>query len=80
MTIDEIVEARGLTENTIYNHLMRYMDSGELDARDFVDDEVIDRVRRFIINNPNSESLKEIFEALDEEVSYTDIRIALKCL
>lgn len=80
MSVTDIANERGFTVDTIYNHLMRYVDSGELDAHQFVNEYIINKVRQFKLNNPESEGLKEIREALGEEVSYNEIRFALKCL
>lgn len=80
MSVTEIANERGFTVDTIYNHLMRYVDSGELDAHQFVNEDIINKVRQFKLNNPESEGLKEIREALGEEVSYNEIRFALSCL
>lgn len=80
MSVTEIANERGFTVDTIYNHLMRYVDSGELDAHLFVSEDVINKVRQFKLNNPESEGLKEIREALGEDVSYNEIRFALSCL
>ena len=79
-SVSEIVKERGLTQDTIYNHLMRFVDSGELDAHEFVSGEIIREVRVFKANNPECERLKEIFDGLGGKVSYSEIRFALKCL
>ena len=65
---------------TVVNHLMRFVDSGELDAHEFVSGEIIREVRVFKANNPECERLKEIFDGLGGKVSYSEIRFALKCL
>lgn len=80
MSVTEIANVRGFTVDTIYNHLLKYVDSGELDAHQFASEDIINKVRLFKLNNPGSEGLKEIREALGEEVSYNEIRFALKCL
>ena len=80
MSVTEIANERGFTVDTIYNHLLKYVDSGELDAHQFASEDIINKVRLFKLNNPESEGLKEIREALGEEVSYNEIRFALKCL
>lgn len=79
-SVSEIVKERGFTQDTIYNHLMRFVDSGELDAHEFVSGEIIREVRVFKANNPECERLKEIFDGLGGKVSYSEIRFALKCL
>lgn len=79
MSILEIANERGLAESTIASHLMKYVDNGELDAHKFVNEDIINKVRKFMSDHPECESLKEIREGLNEEVSYDEIRFALKC-
>lgn len=80
MSVLEIANNRGVTVDTIYNHILRYVDSGELDAHQFVSEDIINKVRQFKLENPESDGLKVIREGLNEEVSYNEIRFALKCL
>lgn len=80
MSVTGIANERGLMIDTIYNHLMRYVDSGELDAHQFVSEDIINKVRQFKLENPESEGMKKIREGLNEEVSYNEICFALKCL
>lgn len=80
MSVPEIASERGFTIDTIYNHLLRYVDSGELDAYQFVNEDIINKVRQYKLYNPESKGLKEIHDALNEEVSYNEIRFALRCI
>lgn len=80
MSVTGIANERGLMIDTIYNHLMRYVDFGELDAHQFVREDIINKVRQFKLENPESEGMKKIREGLNEEVSYNEICFALKCL
>ena len=80
MSVPEIANNRGVTVDTIYNHILRYVDSGELDAHQFVSEDIVNKVRQFKLENPESDGLKVIREGLNEEVSYNEIRFALKCL
>lgn len=79
-SIEEIAAERGITPSTVAVHLMRYIDSGDINPHDFVDDEIIESVRQFKIEHPDSEKLKDIHDALNGTVSYEQIRFALKCL
>lgn len=80
MSISEIANERGLVEGTIASHLMKFVDNGELDAHEFVSDEIINKVKQYKLDNPECETLKEIYDAFNEEVSYHELRFALKCL
>lgn len=79
-SVQEIANERGLSKETICNHLLRYVESGDLDAHEFVTDEIIERVRQFKFDHPDNESLRNVYEALNEEVSYEEIKFALKSL
>lgn len=79
-SIQEVATERGLTIDTISNHLLKYVDSGELDAHEFVSEEIIDKVRQFKTENPECEGCKPILEALDGCASYNEIHFALRCL
>lgn len=79
-SIQEIAIERGYTIDTISNHLLRYVESEDLDAHEFVSEDIINKVRQFKTDNPESEGLKPIFDSFDGNVSYNEIRFALMCL
>lgn len=79
-SIQEVATERGLTIDTISNHLLRYVDSGELDAHELVSEEIINKVRQFKTENPESEGCRPIYEALGGCASYNEIHFALRCL
>ena len=73
-TISEIAKARNLSAQTIENHLVFYIISGELSI-----DEMIDKEKQKVILNAielhGNKSLKLLKENLPEEISYGDIRM-----
>ena len=74
----EISEKRELQITTVYSHLSQlYSEGKEVELEKFVDNKVVDKVR-IAFNELNREiSLKPIFEKLEEEVSYGEIRLSL---
>ena len=84
LSIKEIAEERGLTEATIANHLMKIKTLyPNLDLSAYKPEKsLINRVQKAFsqLNEEEKNSLKHIFDALNGEVSYTDIRLALMFL
>ena len=78
MTLDEIIEERGLTKGTILSHLIRISEiDSEIDLSLYKPDEkVFEKVKKFVVENKSEEklSLKEIYEGLDKKVTYDDIK------
>ena len=73
-SIDEISAFRGLTKQTIENHLLKcYEDGMDIVLDDYIHTEFEDMVFE-AIRNLGFERLKPLKEALPEEVSYFDIR------
>ncbi len=72
----EIAKKRSLTEGTIIVHLTHYVEQGILKASDIIDEAKIDTIASFVRNNENK-SLKEIKNALDDDISYNDIKLVI---
>lgn len=77
-TPDQIAEKRDLQLMTVYSHLSQlYSEGKEVSLAKFVSPEIIEKVKVAFDKNERKFELKPIFEALDEEVPYHEIRIAL---
>ena len=77
-TPDQIAEKRDLQLMTVYSHLSQlYSEGKEVNLAKFVTPEIIKKVKVAFDKNERKFELKPIFEALDEEVPYHEIRIAL---
>ncbi len=79
-SIEQIANSRCLTVSTIASHLLPYVECGDIDIHQVVDDWTISRVRDLYNEHPNEEHLKIYYEELDKEVSYEDIRFVLAYL
>ncbi len=73
-----IASNRGLHENTIYSHLSSLYAGGEdIDIFQFVAQSELDLVIDFAKKMEPPITLRPIFEAFDEKISYTKIKFAL---
>ena len=81
LTVPEISLSRGLKDATVLSHLVdAYTEGYDVDLASFITQVVLDEVKRALKACDNPEGLKPIFEFLNEEVSYNDIRVALAIL
>lgn len=77
MTIDEIAKKRGLTAATISGHLSRYVATRELKLDDVLGNQKANYLRRIIKAVGPSSGLTAIKSICKEDISYSDIRLAL---
>ncbi|MDO5509124.1 MAG: AAA family ATPase [Weeksellaceae bacterium] len=83
LSASQIAEKRNLNINTIYGHFQRFKDTHAqlILNKIIVDSQVEDKVRMALENEPQEDrevkALKPIFEFLQEQVSYDDIRKVL---
>jgi ATP-dependent DNA helicase RecQ len=77
-TIAEIAELRNLKDVTIYSHIAKlFTDGYSLKIEDYVSQDEINRIQATVENMENTEQLKPIYEALNEEIHYGKIRLTL---
>mgnify|MGYP006082585125 FL=1 len=78
LTPEQIAEKRGIQLMTVFSHLSQLFSEGkEVDLAQFVEAGIIERVKGAFEKNERKFELKPIFDSLDEEVPYHEIRIAL---
>lgn len=77
-TVEAVANIRGLTENTIINHLTGYVLNGLIPIYDFVTKEQKEDVERVINEYPNTISLSEIKSHLVEDISFELLKLILK--
>lgn len=76
-SIEEIAQQRELKPATVYSHISKLVEEGkDLDLRKFVPKEVQERVQK-TIQEIQPEGLRPIFEHLNEEVPYGQIRLVM---
>ncbi len=81
LSVEQVAEKRGLTENTVYSHLAEAIAAGMLDPLDILNIEESDYhlISQTInqLSDVESVSLKEVRELLGEEFSYGVIKCVL---
>lgn len=76
-TVEEIASARNLSTMTIVNHLCKWIESGEeLDIDRLVSTRANDEVRK-VIPSVGTEFLKPIKEAVDDSITYDEIKFVI---
>lgn len=78
MTIEQIAKERGLVYGTVFGHIARYVEAGELEMDCLVPEEHIKAIKTFIINNPNNRSVSDIYSGVGPDVTYNEIHLYLK--
>lgn len=74
----EIAEQRNLSMTTIFSHLSQlYIEGKKIDLEQYVTQQTIDKVRIAFNEFNRKIELKPIYEKLNEEVSYSEIRISI---
>lgn len=79
MIINDIATSRNLSPTTISTHIAKCIKEGELPISDFLDSKKIEYIKNYLLNN-KLQPLKEVKEALGEDVSYSDIKYVLAIL
>ncbi len=77
-TPEQIAEKRGLSVTTIFSHLSQlYSEGKEVNLHQFVEANTIEKVRKVYESLNKENSLKPIYEKLEEQVSYGEIRLSI---
>lgn len=77
--IELIAEKRGLTTGTIIKHLTYFIESGVLNAEDFVSSQIIKKVKKIVAANPDV-TRSECKIALGDKVSWNDLHFAFAAI
>ncbi|MCC5826667.1 helix-turn-helix domain-containing protein [Alkalimonas sp.] len=76
LSLEQIAERRGLVRSTIESHLAHYVAQGELELTELVSADKISVIRKTAARL-GDDSLKVLKEALGEQYSYGEIKLAL---
>lgn len=76
-SIPEIARTRNLATNTIEGHLASYIERGDLDIAEVLNQERISMIEPFVVVNAGNGSLKAIKESCGADVSYGEIKMVL---
>lgn len=80
LSINEIAARRGLVPSTIENHLLKYVESGEINVKQLVSEDIINKVLIYNKAHPQEDKIKSYFDEFSGEISYGDIRFVLTAL
>jgi ATP-dependent DNA helicase RecQ len=74
----EIAEKRNLSITTIFSHLSQlYSEGKKVDLEQYISTKTINKVREAFNTLGRKIELKPIYDKLNEEVSYSEIRISI---
>lgn len=76
----EIAIRRNLTLNTIYSHLSRYIESGDIRLEEVIETEKINTIRRAIKLSKPEDGKTGIKELCPPDISYSDITLVLNAM
>ncbi len=80
-TIELIAEERDLKPSTVLTHLVScYLEGLEIDLSPFVTDVILQKVKSAYLECGKPLTMKPVFEFLNEEIQYNEIRVALAIL
>ena len=78
LPIDEIARLRGVSENTIYGHLLKVYQMGlDVDLNEFISEEEIKQIQQAKIQLKSPDTLKPYFEHFEEAMPYWKIKFGL---
>jgi len=78
-SIAEIATERGFAAGTIEAHLIHYIETGEIDVKDFVTQDFIETIEDYLIQNPTT-GLTEAKAALSDQITFNEIRAVMKSI
>ncbi|MGN1228062.1 MAG: helix-turn-helix domain-containing protein [Prevotella sp.] len=78
MSIPDIAAARSLTVSTIFGHLAKYVETGQIPLKDIVPQDHIDIIRRAITAAGTDDGLTSIKALCPDDVTYQEISLIAK--
>jgi hypothetical protein len=76
----EIARERGLTLSTILNHLVKYMESDNIDIRQLVSEEHLQEIEKVVEIVGGTDNISAIRALCPSDINYTEIQLAVKQL
>jgi uncharacterized protein YpbB len=76
LSVEEIAKERGLVFSTIYNHLLHFVMSGELESKALIEKERLQEIKEFIKDKDMS-SLTKLVEASNGKFDYSELRLVI---
>lgn len=76
LSIDQIVERRGLAKSTIEGHVLKLIQANRLPIETFTTQERLNVLKDYIHTHPDLNEITTMYNDLKEEYSYNEIRLA----
>jgi ATP-dependent DNA helicase RecQ len=81
LSLEDIAEQRNMQVTTIYSHLAKLFSEGyPIDIHKYVSKDEIKRIREIVQGMEDTSALKPIYEALNGEIHYGQIRLVLSVI
>ncbi|MCY7375330.1 MAG: DNA helicase RecQ [Pyrinomonadaceae bacterium] len=77
LSVSDIAETRSLAKSTIEMHLVRFIQSGEVNLEDLVDENKVEAIKNAIVRLNAGGVIAPVKEFLGEDYSYGEIRAVL---
>jgi tetratricopeptide repeat protein len=77
-SIDEIAKERGFTRGTILRHLFPYIQQGDIQLNELIEEKKINLIKRIIKAVGKEEGMKPIKELCPSDITYDDINLVMK--
>ena len=77
-SIDEIAKERGFTRGTILRHLFPYIQQGDIQLNELIEEKTINLIKRIIKAVGKEEGMKPIKELCPSDITYDDINLVMK--
>ena len=78
LSVSDIARKRELGEATVFDHLLSFVPTGEVELQDLIPEEHIKAVTAYYKEHPSITLLSPCYEALDKAVPYDEIRAIRK--
>ena len=77
-SIDEIAKERGFTRGTILRHLFPYIQQGDIQLNELIEEKKINLIKRIFKAVGKEEGMKPIKELCPSDITYDDINLVMK--
>lgn len=77
-SMQQVADERGLALTTVIGHLATYVANGTLDVKELIPEATVKTIEQYLDEHPETTSLSEVYNALQERYSYNDIKLVWK--
>src|SRR5699024_4203854 len=79
MSVQDVAHHRGLSDSTIYGHLLKmYLEGHKLAVQNFITQEEIERIQEAKMELDNPDSAKVYFDSFEQAIPYWKLRWGLE--